>query len=58
MSKAQPLKFRIDKYFTPHFTEHVITYPCWDISKTMLVKAAPTNEVKAKKFSSQLKQQQ
>ena len=23
----------------PHFTRHVITYPCWDKSLTMLVKA-------------------
>ena len=24
--------------FIPHFTAHVITYPCWDLSLTMLVK--------------------
>ena len=26
--------------FIPHFTGHVITYPCWDWSWTMLVKGA------------------
>ena len=25
---------------TPHFTGHVITYPCWDLSKSILVKGA------------------
>ena len=24
----------------PHFARHVITYPCWDLSQTMLVKVA------------------
>ena len=28
-------------YFIPHFTEHVITYPCWELSLSMLVKGAP-----------------
>ena len=27
--------------FISHLTEHVITYPCWDWSSTMLVKGAP-----------------
>ena len=27
--------------FIPHLTEHVITYPWWDWSQTMLVKVAP-----------------
>ena len=27
--------------FTPPFTEHVITYPCWDWSQTMLGKGGP-----------------
>ena len=27
--------------FTPHFTEYVITYPCWDWSLTMPVKRGP-----------------
>ena len=27
--------------FISHFTGHVITYPCWDLSQTMLVKGAP-----------------
>ena len=26
--------------FIPHITGHVITYPCWDLSYTMLVKVA------------------
>ena len=26
--------------FIPQFTEHVIIYPCWDLSLTMLVKGA------------------
>ena len=25
-------------YFIPHITERVITYPCWDLSQSMLVK--------------------
>ena len=25
----------------PHFMMDVITYPCWDLSETMLVKGAP-----------------
>ena len=29
--------------FMLHFTEYVITYPCWDQSWTMLVKWAPGN---------------
>ena len=24
--------------FFPHFTEHVITYRCWDLSETMIAK--------------------
>ena len=24
-----------------HVTGHVVTYPCWDLSKSMLVKGAP-----------------
>ena len=27
--------------FIPHFTGHMITYPCWDLSKPILVKEAP-----------------
>ena len=27
--------------FTPHFIGHVITYPCWEQSQTMLVKWPP-----------------
>ena len=27
--------------FIPHLTMHVITFPCWDLSYTMLVKGAP-----------------
>ena len=26
--------------FIPHFNVHVITYPCWDLSQSMLVKGA------------------
>ena len=28
-------------YFTPHFIMDGITYPCWDLSWTMLVKGVP-----------------
>ena len=27
--------------FIPHFIRRKITYPCWDLSYTMLVKAVP-----------------
>ena len=27
--------------FIPHFTMDVITYPCWDQTKTMLIKGTP-----------------
>ena len=30
--------------FFPHFIMDVIFYPCWDLSKSMLVKVAPDNE--------------
>ena len=30
--------------FIPHFTGHVITYPCWDKSGTMLIKGYPGND--------------
>ena len=29
-------------YPFPRFTDHVITYPCWDLSQSMLVKEAPS----------------
>ena len=27
--------------FNPHFPRHVITYPCWDESQSMVVEAPP-----------------
>ena len=30
--------------FIPHITEHVITYPCWDLSLTLLVKTTPEKQ--------------
>ena len=32
------MEFGMDELFHPHFTEHVISYPCLDLGKTMLVK--------------------
>ena len=34
---------------TPHFTEHVITYPCWDQSESMLIKVATDKKQKCNK---------
>ena len=31
--------------FIPHFTGHVITYPCWDWSETMLVKGLQIEKI-------------
>ena len=30
-------------YFTPHFTEHVITYTCWDQRQAILAKLGPAD---------------
>ena len=37
--------------FTQRFPGHVITYPCWDWSLTMLVKGAPAGTVMTKFWS-------
>ena len=40
VSMGQLLKFGMECNFSSHFTEHVITYPCWDWKWYMLVKGA------------------
>ena len=32
--------------FIPHFTRYVITYPCWDLSESILVKGASKGRIK------------